>query len=86
MHPLFPAQPQQEHAEQDEGEVDGFAAQVLLAEEQGTEHEADHDAAPPHHAHDADQGSVQRQAVEIHIVGYAQEQADEQDAPSPTES
>ena len=42
----------EKHAEQDEDEVEGFRAEVFLAEDQGAKEEADDNACPSHHAYD----------------------------------
>ncbi len=49
---LFGAEVEEDHAEEDEGEVDGFAAEVLLLEDNRGEEEADDDAAAADHRDD----------------------------------
>ena len=49
---LSGAEIEEDHAEEDEGEVDGFAAEVLLLEDNRGEEEADDDAAAADHRDD----------------------------------
>ena len=59
----------QDHAEDDEGEVDGFGLQVLLMEYHCTHHERHDHAATTDHRHDGDHRAIETEAVEIDEVG-----------------
>ena len=50
---------EENHAQQDEQEVDGFAPKVLLAEEEGATEEGDDDTATAHHGDYGDECSVE---------------------------
>lgn len=50
--PLPRTKIEEDHSEEDQCEVEGFAAEVLFLEDQGSEEEADYDAAAADHGDD----------------------------------
>ena len=76
---------EEEHAEEDEQEVEGFAAEVLLAEEQGTAEERHQHAATTHHGDDGDERVALLEGGEVGKVGRTEEKRDEGYGPRPME-
>ena len=79
------AQIQEHHSQKHEEEVESLALSVLLVKDECSEEERNDYASAAHHAHDANHCSVEAEAVEVHKVGRAQEERDEDDAPVPVE-
>ena len=74
---------EENHAQQDERQVESLGLEVLLVEEGSTEEETDHHTAATHHRDDANHGIGQRQGVEIEEVGGGEEDTDADDGPMP---
>lgn len=81
IHDLSRSQIEEHHSQEDKEKVYGLTLEVLLVEEEGSYHKADYDTAAAHHADHADQGSGLVQRAEIDIVGNAEENAYQGDAP-----
>ena len=82
---LFASDEEEEHGEEDKGEVDEFCLEVRFLEYHCSEEEGDDDAATAYHGDDADHGVVHAKGVEIGKVGSGEEYGDEDDAPIPME-
>ena len=76
---------EEEHAEEDKGEVKGLGLEVALVEEPGAEEETDDDGAATDHRDDADHGIGQGEGVEVHEVGRGEEEGYADDGPRPVE-
>lgn len=53
------ADAEQNHADDDEREVDGFVAQILFVKDECGKAERDEDAGPSDHGDDSDHGAVE---------------------------
>ena len=83
---LSPRTPvEEEHAEEDEQEVEDLALEVLLAEEQGTTEERHEHTATTHHGDDGNERVGLLEGGKIGKVGHAEEERDEGDGPRPME-
>lgn len=76
---------QEDHTQEDEGQVNGLCLQVLLTEEHSATHKGDDDGAATHHRDDADHCCWQGQGIEVHEVGCREKHADANDSPVPME-
>ena len=76
---LATAEVEEKHAKEDQCQVNGFGAQVLLVEHQRPHGEGDHDAATTYHRDNADHGSGKAQGIEIGEVSHREEERDERD-------
>lgn len=64
------AEPEEDHADEDEGQIDGLGAQVALAEQQGPAEERHHDRTAADHRDDGDHRLRIAQGIEVGEVGH----------------
>lgn len=75
MRMLSTTEEEEEHAQENEHEVEDFAAQVFLVEQDGCTGETDYYAASSYHADDAYHGVGEREGIEVGKVGCREEYA-----------
>ena len=73
------------HTDKHQQQIDGFAANVFLVEEEGAEKEAHHHAAAPRHRNDGNHGVGEAEGVEVNEVGSHKKERNEKDARTPPE-